>query len=116
MNELTENQKAAVAACDATLKANGLVTYSEMEEQLAMALTACMNAVDLGKEVTKRLGVAEQEIKRMKPESFVTKETLPEFKELHAAAIKDGKSSFIFHGTEVLCDYARYVEQYWRDL
>jgi hypothetical protein len=53
--QLTPDQQAVVASCDDVLKANGLTTYTKLEESLAMALTMCWEAMETGKMLVAKL-------------------------------------------------------------
>ncbi len=48
------------------LTSQGLPTYTQLEDKLFAALTACHESVDMGKMLVKRLTQAEKEIKRLK--------------------------------------------------
>lgn len=61
-----ELQAIAVEEADKILKAQGLPTYTQLEDKLFAALTACHESVDMGKMLVKRLTQAEKEIKRLK--------------------------------------------------
>ena len=61
-----ELQKIAVERVNELLAAQGLPTYSQLEDKLFAALTACHESVDMGKMLVKRLTQAEKEIKRLK--------------------------------------------------
>ena len=57
---LTPEQQAAVSACDDTLKAAGLTTYTHLEESLAMALTMCWESTEMGKQLLKKIDKMEK--------------------------------------------------------
>ena len=61
-----ELQKIAVERVNELLAAQGLPTYTQLEDKLFAALTACHESVDMGKMLVKRLTQAEKEIKRLK--------------------------------------------------
>ena len=61
-----ELQKIAVERVNELLTAQGLPTYTQLEDKLFAALTACQESVDMGKMLVKRLTQAEKEIKRLK--------------------------------------------------
>ena len=61
-----ELQKIAVERVNDLLAAQGLPTYTQLEDKLFAALTACHESVDMGKMLVKRLTQAEKEIKRLK--------------------------------------------------
>ena len=61
-----ELQKITVERVNELLTAQGLPTYSQLEDKLFAALTACHESVDMGKMLVKRLTRAEKEIKRLK--------------------------------------------------
>ena len=61
-----ELQKIAVERVNELLAAQGLPTYTQLEDKLFAALTACHESVDMGKMLVKRLIQAEKEIKRLK--------------------------------------------------
>ena len=61
-----ELQKIAVERVNELLTAQGLPTYTQLEDKLFAALTACHESVDMGKMLVKRLTQAEKEIKRLK--------------------------------------------------
>lgn len=54
-NEYTDEQKAAIAACDATLQAVNLPTYTSLEDKLYQALTACTESIEMGKRLYQEL-------------------------------------------------------------
>ena len=61
-----ELQNIAVERVNELLTAQGLPTYTQLEDKLFAALTACHESVDTGKMLVKRLTQAEKEIKRLK--------------------------------------------------
>ena len=61
-----ELQKIAVERVNELLTAQGLPTYSQLEDKLFAALTACHDSVEMGKTLVRRLTQAEKEIKRLK--------------------------------------------------
>lgn len=61
-----ELQNIAVERVNELLTAQGLPTYTQLEDKLFAALTACHESVDMGKMLVKRLTQAEKEIKRLK--------------------------------------------------
>ena len=71
-----ELQKITVERVNGLLTAQGLPTYTQLEDklfaalttchELFAALTACHESVDIGKMLVKRLTQAEKEIKRLK--------------------------------------------------
>ena len=61
-----ELQKIAVEEANKILTSQGLPTYTQLEDKLFAALTACHESVDMGKMLVKRLTQAEKEIKRLK--------------------------------------------------
>ena len=61
-----ELQKITVERVNGLLTAQGLPTYTQLEDKLFAALTACHESVDMGKMLVKRLTQAEKEIKRLK--------------------------------------------------
>ena len=61
-----ELQKITVERVNGLLTAQGLPTYTQLEDKLFAALTACHESVDIGKMLVKRLTQAEKEIKRLK--------------------------------------------------
>ena len=61
-----ELQKITVERVNGLLTAQGLPTYTQLEDKLFAALTACHESVDMGKMLVKRLTRAEKEIKRLK--------------------------------------------------
>ena len=61
-----ELQKIAVERVNALLTAQGLPTYTQLEDKLFAALTACHESVDMGKMLVKRLTQAENKIKALK--------------------------------------------------
>ena len=61
-----ELQKIAVERVNELLTAQGLPTYSQLEDKLFAALTACHESVDMGKMLVKRLTQAENKIKALK--------------------------------------------------
>ena len=60
------DQDAAIAACDETLKAVNLPTYTQVEERMSMSYIAALDALEMGKQLCKKLDAAEREIKRLK--------------------------------------------------
>ena len=61
-----ELQTIAVEEANKILTSQGLPTYTQLEDKLFAALTACHESVDMGKMLVKRLTQAEKEIKRLK--------------------------------------------------
>lgn len=61
-----ELQAIAVEEANKILTSQGLPTYTQLEDKLFAALTACHESVDMGKMLVKRLTQAEKEIKRLK--------------------------------------------------
>ena len=61
-----ELQKIAVERVNELLTAQGLPTYTQLEDKLFAALTACHESVDMGKMLVKRLTQAENKIKALK--------------------------------------------------
>lgn len=61
-----ELQNLAIQEADKILTSQGLPTYTQLEERLFMALTACHDSVEMGKTLVRRLTQAEKEIKRLK--------------------------------------------------
>ena len=61
-----ELQKIAVEEANKILTSQGLPTYTQLEDKLFAALTACHESVDMGKMLVKRLTQAEKEIKKLK--------------------------------------------------
>ena len=66
MPELTEDQKAAVAACDETLRAVNLLTYTEMEEKMYAILAKTLESIEIGKQLHKWLDKALAEVEELK--------------------------------------------------
>ena len=61
-----ELQNLAIQEVDKILKAQGLPAYTQLEDKLFAALTACHDSVEMGKTLVRRLTQAEKEIKRLK--------------------------------------------------
>ena len=61
-----ELQNLAIQEADKILKAQGLPAYTQLEDKLFAALTACHDSVEMGKTLVRRLTQAEKEIKRLK--------------------------------------------------
>ena len=61
-----ELQAIAVEEADKILTSQGLPTYTQLEDKLLAALTACHDSVEMGKTLVRRLTQAEKEIKRQK--------------------------------------------------
>ena len=61
-----ELQNIAVERVNELLTAQGLPTYTQLEDKLFAALTACHESVDMGKMLVKRLTQAENKIKALK--------------------------------------------------
>ena len=61
-----ELQAVAVEEANKILTSQGLPTYTQLEDKLFAALTACHESVDMGKMLVKRLTQAEKEIKKLK--------------------------------------------------
>ena len=61
-----ELQAVAVEEANKILTSQGLPTYTQLEDKLFAALTACHDSVEIGKTLVKRLAKAEQEIKRLR--------------------------------------------------
>jgi len=61
--ELTKKQQDAVKRVDRSLMDNQLTTYSVMENQLYMALTAALESVEMGKQIVTCLDREEAENK-----------------------------------------------------
>lgn len=72
-----ELQKIAVERVNELLTAQGLPTYTQLEDKLFAALTACHESVDMGKMLVKRLTKAEQTIKKLKAKSNPESTTTP---------------------------------------
>ena len=61
-----ELQAIAVEEADKILTSQGLPIYTQLEDKLFAALTACHDSVEMGKTLVRRLTQAEKEIKRLK--------------------------------------------------
>ena len=61
-----ELQNLAIQEADKILTSQGLPTYTQLEDKLFAALTACHDSVEMGKTLVRRLTQAEKEIKRLK--------------------------------------------------
>lgn len=66
---LTKEQQAVVRSIDKRLTFAGLPTYTEMEEHLFAALTAAMDGVNMGQQLTAELKKNEALIKALKIEA-----------------------------------------------
>ena len=44
---------------------------------------------------------------------MINQQNISEFKKLYNGAVNEGKELFIFNGSEVLTDYAKYVIEYF---
>tara|TARA_S200002703_G_scaffold39372_1_gene34533 strand:+ start:3448 stop:3594 length:147 start_codon:yes stop_codon:yes gene_type:complete len=44
---------------------------------------------------------------------MINRQNILEFKKLYNSALNEGKELFIFNGSEVLTDYAKYVIEYF---
>lgn len=106
--EYTEAQKAAIHAVNETLKAVNLPTYTDLEEKLYQALTACAESIDLGKRLYQEL----THKKAATTQKQITKENYPAFKKACQKASKDGAEQFTFEGAEVPTSYGKYVVVY----
>ena len=69
-SELTEDQKAVIAACNASLKAAGLKTLTELEDAMGMMGVAALESVRTGQDILKRLNQAHEKLAKLnKPEA-----------------------------------------------
>ena len=63
----TPDQDAAIAACNETLRAVGLPTYTQIEEQAAMLGIACLDSIEMGKQLIKKIEGLERRTKHGLP-------------------------------------------------